>query len=452
MQSGLIRLSSVVAAVAIPLCAQSGSDIKAILERLERLERQNRELVDEVRALRAELTAARPAEPEPGVQPPAPAQPEAAPLPERVAVAEQRIDELAQSKVETAQKLPVKLTGMVLFNAFLNGRFSGNDEYPRVAALNAGNRSSGAMVRQSIVGLEFDGGYTVAGARLSGSLFMDFFAGSQSTLNHTLRIRTAAAHLDWKRTSLMIGQEKPIFSQRDPTSLAMVGVSPMTNSGNPWFWQPQIRLEQRFTFGEEADLRAQIGVLQTNETAAIVPAAFASTLARARPALEGRFQFRRGKLEVAPGFHLSTTHVAGTSVPANAFSVDWDYAPFSTLRFTGLAYGGANLASLGTLRQGFTVLGPGEAIAVRTRGGWAQVELTPASRLSFHLIAGQNDDNNTDLRFGGIGKNQTYAGNVMYRLRQNFIVALEASQVRTSYLPGPVRRNTHYDLAFAYLF
>ncbi|HET8547483.1 MAG TPA: hypothetical protein VFL57_05755 [Bryobacteraceae bacterium] len=445
MQSGVIRMCCVTAGMALRLCAQSEVDLRAILDRLDRLERQNRDLIEEVRALRSELTAARTAE--------QPQQaPQATPLPERIAVAERRIEEHAESKVESAQKLPVRLTGMVLFNAFRNGRYSGTDEYPRVAALNAGNRFSGAMVRQSVIGLEFNGGQTIGGGRLSGSLFMDFFAGSQNTLGHTVRIRTASAQIDWARTTLLVGQEKPIFSQRDPTSLAMVGVSPMTGSGNPWLWLPQVRVERRFTFGEETGLRAQIGVLQTNETAANTPAAFASTLARARPALEGRFLFHGGKLEVAPGFHLSTTHVAGISVPANAFSVDWLYAPWPSVRFTGLAYGGANLASLGTLRQGFTILGPRDAIAVRTRGGWAQLELIPAARLSFHLIAGQADDNDRDLRFGGIGKNQTYAANVMYRIGQNFIVAFEGSRVRTTYLRGPVRRNTHYDLAFAYLF
>jgi hypothetical protein len=445
MQSGVIRVCGLLTGLVLPVCGQSETDMKAVLERLDRLERQNRELMQEVRALRSELAAARPPEQ------PSPA-PEATPVPERVTVAERRIEEHAESKVESGQKLPIRLTGMVLFNAFLNGRFSGTDEYPRVAALNQGNRFSGAMLRQSIIGLEFNGGQTIGGGRLSGSLFMDFFAGSQNTLNHTFRIRTASAQIDWSRTTLLVGQEKPIFSQRDPTSLAMVGVSPMTASGNPWFWQPQVRLEQRFTLGEETGLRAQVGILQTNENAANIPAAFASTLARARPALEGRFELRHRKLEIAPGFHFSTTHVAGTTVPANAFSVDWRYAPLNSVRFTGLAYGGANLASLGTLRQGFTILGPGDAIAIRTRGGWAQLELIPATRLSFHLIAGQNDDNDSDLRFGGIGKNQTYAANVMYRLGQNFMVAFEGSRVRTSYLPGPVRRNTHYDLAFAYLF
>ena len=243
-----------------------------------------------------------------------------------------------------------------------------------------------------------------------------------------------------------------MFSIRDPVSLAQVGISPLTGAGNPWLWQPQVKVERRFSFGEDFGLSAQVGVLQTNEQAANVPQEFASTLARARPALEGRFEFRLRNLELAPGFHFSSTHVAGTSVPSNAFSLDWLYTPWNGVQFTGLAFSGANLANLGTLRQGFTVLGHGRAIAVRTRGGWGQLALTPTNRLSFHLMAGQQDDNNSDLRFGGIGKNQAYAANIMYRLAPSVILALEAGQVRTTYIPGPVRRNNHYDLAIGYLF
>jgi hypothetical protein len=341
---------------------------------------------------------------------------------------------------------------MVLMNAYMNTAFSGGSENPTVAAQASGPRMSGATVRQSLVGLEFDGGEVFAGGRLSGSLQMDFFAGSSSILNHVFRIRTTAAQIDWARTTVMVGQQKPIFSPRDPTSLAQVGVSPMTGAGNPWLWLPQVRVDQRFRFGESAGLRAQIGVVQTNETAANLPGSFAPTLARARPALEGRFEFRHGNLELAPGFHLSTTHVAGTSVPSNAVSIDWGFRPWPVVEFTGLAFTGANIANLGTLRQGFTILGPRDAIAIRTRGGWAQVALHPASRISLNLIAGQQDDNDSDLRFNGIGKNQAYAANIMYRLGTNVIVALEGAQVRTSYLRGPVRLNNHYDLAVAYLF
>ena len=85
MQSGVIRVCGLLTGLVLPVCGQSETDMKAVLERLDRLERQNRELMQEVRALRSELAAARPPEQ------PSPA-PEATPVPERVTVAERRID------------------------------------------------------------------------------------------------------------------------------------------------------------------------------------------------------------------------------------------------------------------------------------------------------------------------------------------------------------------------
>jgi hypothetical protein len=442
MQHPHVRFTSAGALVillAFPASAQQ-TDLQIILERIERLERQNRELAEEVRALRQQLAARD--------QQPVSTGPTIA---ERLEVQERRIEEQATTKVETDQKVHARLTGMVLVNAFLNGRFSGGTDAPTVASLTPAARHGGATIRQSLIGFEFEGG-EMAGAKLSAAIQMDFFQGTASTLNQLFRVRTGSVRMDWGRTSFLVGQEKPIFSPRDPTSFANVGVSPMTGSGNPWLWQPQARIQQRFSFGEDTELRADIGIFQTNENAAQIQPEFAPTLARSRPALEGRFQFRRGSFELAPGFHLSTTHVAGTSVPSNAASVDWFYKPWSKLEFTGFAFTGANIANTGTLRQGFSVLGPGQAIAIRSRGGWAQVALLPTSRLSFHLIAGQQDDNDADLRFGGIGKNQTYVGNIMYRIGPNLIVSLERSRVRTTYLPGTVRINNHHDLAFAYLF
>ncbi|HYP14101.1 MAG TPA: hypothetical protein VEQ63_09270 [Bryobacteraceae bacterium] len=413
------------------------SDLKSIVERLERLEKQNQELVREIEVLRSQVAEARA---EPNVS-------------ERLDVQERRIEEHADSKVEAANKLPVRLTGTVLMNIFSNGPQSGGAENPTTAALNPGLRNSGAMLRQSTLGLVYDGAPTVLGAKVSGSIMMDFFAGSNAALNHTFRVRTASVELDWENTSIVAGQLKPIISPRDPTSLAQVGVDPLTGAGNLWFWQPQVFVEQRIGLGEQTSIRARVGVYQTNESTAVnVPTQFAPTLARARPALQGRIELRRPNLELAPGFHVSRTQVAGTSVPSNAVTFDWMYRPLQKVELTGFVFAGANLSNMGTLRQGYTILGDRNVIALRARGGWAQLAIHPASRISLNIMAGQHDDNNADLRLAGIGKNEAYAANLMYRLAPNLVLALERSQVRTTYLQGGKRRNNHYDLAIGYSF
>ncbi len=254
---------------ALPARCQSPDQKAAILERLDRLEKQNGELRDEIRSLRELLSQS----PKPesvkagnsvdsqgeGEQEESDAQADTAS--EREQVNEHRIEELAQTKVEASQRFPIHLTGTLLFNAFTNGANNGGSQNPTAAALAAGPRNSGATVRQTVLGLTFHGPQTFLGGTVSGSVYMDFFSGSAASLNHVLRIRLATVQLDWPNTTFAVGQDKPLVSRREPNSLAQVGVSPLTNAGNPWLWQPQARIEQRFSLGESTTLESRGGNL-----------------------------------------------------------------------------------------------------------------------------------------------------------------------------------------------
>jgi hypothetical protein len=202
--------------------------------------------------------------------------------------------------------------------------------------------------------------------------------------------------------------------------------------------------------------RGQLGILQTSEEFGI-PAGAAPNLERRRQGLEGRFEFthRLGdetRLEIAPGFHASTTHAAGSSVPSNVFSLDWFANPWRPVQFSGVFFAGKNIGHFGGLRQGFRVLPDGSLLAVRSRGGWAQLTLLAGSRLSFNIYAGQQDDRNADLAAGAIGKNLSGAANLMFRVAPNVIISLESMQTRTTYLGPGARKLNRYDLAVAYLF
>ena len=429
-------------ALALPaaLAAQSAPDTERILERLDRLERENRALAEEVRALRREVAAARG---EPALE-------------ERVAVAESRTAELAQAKVETASKLPLTLTGMALFNAYWNGPYGGDAQYPLTAQVSPGRRSAGGSLRQSVIGFRFDGPAIAGGGHVSGILSMDLFAGSAQSLNHLLRLRVATVGLEWRNTSVVVGQDKPIISPREPRSLAQVGVSPLTAAGNLWLWQPQARVEHRFRFGRDGGLLAQAGIFETSEVGGSTPAEYAAVLARGRPALQGRFELWRtlgdhARVEIAPGFHASTTRLLGAAVPSRIGSVDWFVQPVSWADFTGMLFRGQNVAVLGSTRQGFIVRN-GVPRAVRSWGGWGQLTLRPSSRLSFNLFTGQQDDRNADLLSGNVAKNLSFGGNAMYRLGPNVMAAFEAARIRTTWLGAGPRNFNHYDLALAYLF
>ena len=448
--------------VLLPACAlaQTSSEVKEILDRLTRLEQENRALANEVRALREQLTAPR-ATPDAAV--PATESADAAstapaaetPTNERLNVVENRIGELHQTKVEASQRLPIKLTGTFLFNAYLNGQNSGTQQYPAVAQTTAAPSSTGASFRQSVIGLQFDGP-TWAGAKLGGTAFVDFFSGSSSSLNHIIRLRIATIDFAWKNTTVTFGQDKPIISPREPNSLAQMGVSPLTGAGNLWLWEPQARIEQRFAFGESAGLKAQLGVFQTAEASNAVPAQYTSSQAPGRPGYEGRFNFWRDfgsgrRLEIAPGFHFSSSHVAGTSVPSSIFSVDWLVAPISKLEFSGMFFTGKNVSGLGSLRQGYSFFGE-RIVPIHADGGWGQISIPFTPRVTFNVYSGEEADRARDLLSGAVRRNVVAAANLIYRFAPNVLGSFEVSQTRTTYMLIGNRLNNHYDLALAYLF
>lgn len=434
------------------MAQQSSPELREILDRLTRLEEQNRELLQEVRLLRDRLGVDNDSVVTgPDDLPPS------APLAERVEVTERRVAELDQTRIASDNKFPVTLTGMLLANAYWNGPASSGAQYPVVVPPTGRQSGAGATFRQSVIGLKADGP-TVLGAKINGSVFMDFFGGGTG-LDQVMRLRVAALDAAWKTRTAGVAFDKPMIAQRDPDSLAQVGVSPLTGSGNLWLWRPQARVEQRHAWGDNAGMRAQFSVIQTAESGTGVATEYEGTLAPSRPGYEGRFelwkQAGRARFEIAPGFHASSSRVIGQSVPSRIFAVDWLIRPIPRVELTGTFFNGENVGVIGGLRQGITIRyvdGNLQARSVQSMGGWAQLKIRATQRASFHFFGGQQDDRNRDLLQGGIGKNQSYGANIMYRLGPNFLASFEAAQTRTAYLGIGTRINPHYDLAFAYLF
>jgi hypothetical protein len=447
------------------LQAQDKSELQQILQRLDRLEEENHQLAEEVHALRTELAAAR--GPAPGgesaqAQPPpptttAPPAGSTAPLAEREQVTEQRVSDLSQEKVEASQKFPISLTGMLLFNSFLNGNYAGGAEDPTYASANVGNAVDGATVAQTILGLRYQSPQALWGARVTGSVFFDFWGGEpDQPLSQWARLRTANIQLDWANTSVFVGQDKPLISPRDPFSLAQVETSPFTDAGNLWLWSPQARVEQRFKFGADDGLRAQLSVYEMNPQANDlgVPGVYSDYGSAA--ALEGRFEYwhhfsEHTRIELAPGFHTAQTTENGLSIPSRLFSFDWFANPWEKIEFTGAFYRGENIAGLGTIGPGY-FLYDGIAKPLQAAGGWAQVAWLATPKLTFHLIAGLHDNERSDVYTGLIFRNEGYAANMVYRVAPNVLFSLEGMQVRTWYAASGVRLNNHYDLGLAYLF
>ena len=433
------------------------SELRQVLDRLEELEKANRELTAEIRTLNERLQTLSGTAPVAAIAA-EPAAKDPVPIEERVEVHTREIEEQAQTKVESSQHLPIRLKGMILFNTFVNSKQGGGSEYP-IAAGPRGDASGGASLRQSIFGFEYQGPEIMGGGKLHASLLMDFFGGSGQALDQSLRIRTASVQADWRNHSLSMGIDKPLFAPRDPTSLAQVGVSPLTGAGNLWMWIPQLRFEQRFRISEQSLLKAQIALVQTREISSYQAGNYFAEIEPARPGVEGRVEFRRSfaggrSMELAPGFHISTSHVAHAPVPSRLVSADWLIKPWGPIEITGAFYTGENTAHLGNggLSRGFDVAGPQQVRPLRSTGAWSQLAFPAGRFVSFHLFSGFQDDRSSALQTGDVSSNIVYGGNIFYNLASNIILSFETSQVRTTYLNDSHRLNNHYDLALGYLF
>ena len=348
---------------------------------------------------------------------------------------------------------------MVLFNSFLNGRASGGAEYPTTAAQSNSSQAGGATLSQSVIGLKFQGPEVLGGGRLSGSMYLDTWGGTPSnSLNHLIRLRTATIEIDWKNTTIVAGQDKPIVSPREPNSLAQVADSPLTGAGNLWLWQPQIRIDQRFSFGQNAGLTAQVGVYQTAEPSYALAVA---TISRQAPLLGPESKAAsssgansaktRASRSPPASTKASPTPEASPLTPASAPSTGWS-SPCRKSSSLACFSSVENAAGLGGLRQGFSIVNDQRAVPIGANGGWVQFSYLATKRLTFNIFGGEENDRAADLLSGDIHRNRMYGANAIYRLGSNVLIGMEVSQTRTNYFLLPSKLNNHYDLSLAYLF
>ena len=160
-----------------------------------------------------------------------------------------------QTKIESASKYRLRLSGLVLLNLFSNHGYLDNLDFPTYAAstnIYGTSQGFGATLRQSELGLEAFGP-DLAGAKTSGEVQFDFGGGFPSAaldgINSGLvRLRTASVRLDWQHTSIIAGQDNLFISPLSPTSFASLVVPSLGYSGNLWAWTPQLRIEHSLTW------------------------------------------------------------------------------------------------------------------------------------------------------------------------------------------------------------
>jgi hypothetical protein len=334
--------------------------------------------------------------------------------------------------------------GLILMNAFHTTDNVNNSDVPQFAVptmpTSPEASTSSATVRQSRVTVfalvpEF------AGGAIKGELDVDFFGGQQpSTGGRTfplLRVRRAVAELTWNQVALLVGQESPPIAAVSPSSLASIGFPDFAGAGNLWLWIPQIRLSADFP--PAGGLRVGADVAALAPTSGEPQGAFLTQPDIAersgRPFFQGRVRARWGEGErlgeVSAGGHYGwILDASGGRVPSKAVAVSIWTPVGSRVELRAEGFTGQALAGLGGGGIGQNMVRDG--VAVRTVGGWAQLNLRPSIQWEIGGGAGIDDPDDEDLGDPSRLRNVAVEGHLSWR-RLPAVVGIEVRHLRTRY-------------------
>jgi hypothetical protein len=392
-----------------------------------------------------------------------------------------KIDEQYQTKVETAAKYRARLSGIVLMNAFHNVGASDNLDLPNYAqpvAPGDPQASFGATVRQTEIGLEVFGP-TLAGAKSSANVLFDFAGGFASTFNGVnfgiVRMQTATARLDWKRTSVIAGQDSLFFSPLSPTSFASLATPAFAYAGNLWGWTPQIRVEHRFDLPNQQTLTVQGGILdnlnweppsdpyfrfaQAGERSG--QPAYAVRTAWSRPVFDHPLSF------AVAGYYGRQNWSWDRYVDAWAGMTDWQIPILRRLTLSGEFYRGRGVGGLGAGIGRAVLFGGNPSDSSTTirgldsAGGWSQLKLQLTPKLELNGVFAEDNAFASDVRgfavdannFSAIlGRNRGALGNLVYRPRSDLLLSAEFRRLHSFPVYSSASVTNQVNLAMGILF
>lgn len=395
-----------------------------------------------------------------------------------------RVDEQRQTKVESASKFRLKLSGMALFNAFGNFGRVDNADLPSISipqAAGYSDGSAGASVRQSIIGLT-GVGPSVFGARTSADIQMDFFGGLPSgygaTSSGLAEVRLARVRFDWQNTSVIAGLDYPFFSPNLPTTYMTVVVPGFASAGNLWTWTPTFRVEQRFT-GALSAFKIEAGLMDPSSSTNYVPNTNLRIASATENSRQPTYAFRLSastKSEDRPAaIGISAVYspqrfTGGYEVAGWAGTMDWKFPLLPRTELSGQFFTGRGLDGFGGLPM--SPLQPADALYyasvtapmlanIGVIGGWSQFKIKVNTRNEFNVAAGTGGRNSAELRDSAASnsflmsvpaRNEMLFANYIFRPRSDLLFSAEYRRLRTYETTGSPNSAGQLGLAIGFLF
>lgn len=370
-----------------------------------------------------------------------------------------KVDEQYQTKVESASKYKVRLSGIVLMNLFSTQGVVDNIDLPMLAyARPAGDSggSFGATLRQSEIGFETFGP-TLAGARTRADLQLDLAGGFPSVPNGInsglVRLRTATMRMDWTNTSVVAGQDEIFFSPNSPTSFASLAMPALSGAGNLWGWIPQIRVEHRLPVGEQSNLIFQAGLLDpvTGEAPNRSYRGAGPGEESRQPAYATRIAWTHSldgqplRVGVA-GYYNRQDYGFDRNVDGWAGMADLELPLGRQFSLSGEFYRGKALGGLyggigrSVLFSGDPTVATTEVQGLDSIGGWAQLKYRPTIKWEFNAAFGMDNPYASDVKYfpysvaygdPTLAKNQAGFANFIYRPRSDLLFSAEYRRLTT---------------------
>jgi len=409
-------------------------------------------------------------------------------LKERVEILETQVKLHDQIKVESNSKYPIRVSGLVLLNAFINRGAVDNIDLPTVALQPpfGTTGSTGATMRQTIIGVE-GFGPRIAGAKTSANVSFDFFGGlpysNYVTAAGIARMRTASIHMDWERDSLEGGMETPLISPLSPTSYAMVAEPAMAWAGNLWTWAPQLRYAHRFVRANEQHFQVEAGLWDPPAPGANVTDTFrvpSPSERSGQPGYEGRVSYgsvdSRGFEFGAGGYYSRQTYPTTTASGApytfgnNSWAVttDWRLPIARRFELTGEGYRGQSLGGLGggvykdVLSGTNPITGAPVIRGLNDIGGWTQLKSRFGRSLEANTSIGQDNGFAGDFHAVVLpvtstasqlrARNRMLDANVIYRPKTYLIFSPEYRRIWTWPIYGARNTANIFTLSVGYQF
>lgn len=454
--------------------------ITALTQAIDRIEAQMQQSQRDLADLRRELTDLRSAsDGVRGTEGAAPATALAdavASLRENEAMHQSQIATLEQSKVESASKYPVKLTGMILMTGTVNTHGVDVAETPSVALTGAG--STAATVRQTVLGLDANGPH-LFGARSFADVRFDFDGTDSSGYSMALlRLRTAHAELDWKHTQGFFALDRPLLNPETPNSLVAVAEPALAWSGSLWAWNPQLGISQDLASFSRGTLRVQGSMIFVADPPSLYTVqqsgahAQTSTTELSRwPGIQGRVAFEQQEQKNGAHVGASGYFAPHRAVPwptrfdSWAVATDFRLPEWRSTQFSGDIYSGSALGGLGAgaFKDYASAYAHGEFYlkALDDRGGWVQWQQKPSERLQFNEAFGMDNIPAHQLRpyvttatpsYYNLARNRTYTANVIYSPSTSLLFSLEYRRIASSYVSSPTQFADVIGIATGYKF